>query len=129
MQQYCRRLLAADRRLKLRMIDYAVAAPYNYAGSQTVNQVNIYLPVILKMIQLIVNGQPQRIPLPDEAGTESSKRDDKILNITQLLEHMGLYGKRIAVERNGEIVPRSKFNQPMLVEGDRLEIVVAVGGG
>jgi sulfur carrier protein len=80
------------------------------------------------MIQLIVNGQPQRIPLPQEAGMES-KPDHKILNIAQLLEHMGLQGKRIAVERNGEIVPRSKFDQPMLSDGDRLEIVVAVGGG
>lgn len=88
----------------------------------------IYLP-ISKMIQLIVNGQPQHIPLPDEAETDSSKSENKILNITQLLEHMGLQGKRIAVERNGEIVPRSKFDQPMLGDGDRLEIVVAVGGG
>jgi sulfur carrier protein len=81
------------------------------------------------MIQLIVNGQPQRVPIPDEAGTESPQQDRNILNITQLLEHMGLQGKRIAVERNGEIVPRSKFDQPMLADGDRLEIVVAVGGG
>jgi sulfur carrier protein len=89
---------------------------------------HVHLP-ISKMIRLIVNGQPQRIPLPDEAGTDSSKPENKILNITQLLEHMGLHGKRIAVERNGEIVPRSKFDQPMLSDGDRLEIVVAVGGG
>ena len=81
------------------------------------------------MIQLIVNGQLQRIPIPDEAGTESPQRDHKALNIAQLLEHMGLQGKRIAVERNGEIVPRSKFDQPMLADGDQLEIVVAVGGG
>ncbi|ODT84285.1 MAG: thiamine biosynthesis protein ThiS [Nitrosomonadales bacterium SCN 54-20] len=51
------------------------------------------------------------------------------MNIRQLLEHMGLQGKRIAVERNGEIVPRSQFDQPMLASGDKLEIVVAVGGG
>jgi sulfur carrier protein len=81
------------------------------------------------MIQLIVNGQPQSVPIPDEAGTERSKPKNKVLNISQLLEHMGLQGKRIAVERNGEIVPRSKFDQPMLADGDRLEIVVAVGGG
>jgi sulfur carrier protein len=42
---------------------------------------------------------------------------------------MGLGGKRIALERNGEIVPRSQFDQQMLANGDRLEIVVAVGGG
>lgn len=78
------------------------------------------------MIQLIVNGQPQLIPSPRvEPGTP----DDATLNIRQLLEHMGLQGKRIAVERNGEIVPRSQFDQPLLANGDRLEIVVAVGGG
>ena len=40
-----------------------------------------------------------------------------------------LAGKRVAVERNGEIVPRSRFSQTALAGGDRLEIVVAVGGG
>ncbi|HWN30472.1 MAG TPA: sulfur carrier protein ThiS, partial [Burkholderiales bacterium] len=33
------------------------------------------------------------------------------------------------LEKNGEIVPRSRFNQEMLYDGDRLEIVIAVGGG
>ncbi len=51
------------------------------------------------------------------------------MTVTQLLEQMGLQGKRIAVERNGEIIPRSTFDQPVLADGDRLEIVVAVGGG
>jgi len=76
------------------------------------------------MIQLIVNGEPQVVPSPDSGTT-----NDPRLNIRQLLEHMGLQGKRIAVERNGEIVPRSQFDQPMLASGDKLEIVVAVGGG
>src|SRR6185312_12168412 len=81
-----------------------------------------------KMIQLIVNGQPQLVPSP-HSGTDSGTTNDARLNIRQLLEHMGLQGKRIAVERNGEIVPRSQFDQPMLANGDKLEIVVAVGGG
>ncbi|MDP1634046.1 MAG: sulfur carrier protein ThiS, partial [Gallionellaceae bacterium] len=38
-------------------------------------------------------------------------------------------GKRVALERNGEIVPRSQFASQQLAEGDRLEVVVAVGGG
>ena len=38
-------------------------------------------------------------------------------------------GKRIALERNGEIVPRSTFTAQHLADGDKLEIVVAVGGG
>jgi sulfur carrier protein len=50
-------------------------------------------------------------------------------NVMQLLEQLALKGKRIAVERNGEIVPRSRFEQEQLSDGDKLEIVVAVGGG
>ena len=45
------------------------------------------------------------------------------------MEEMGLTGKRIALERNGEIVPRSTFTTQYLADSDRLEIVVAVGGG
>jgi sulfur carrier protein len=37
--------------------------------------------------------------------------------------------KRVALERNGEIVPRGRLAEERLAEGDRLEIVVAVGGG
>jgi sulfur carrier protein len=50
-------------------------------------------------------------------------------NVAQLLEQLALKGKRIAVERNGEIVPRSRFDNEILSDGDKLEIVVAVGGG
>jgi sulfur carrier protein len=50
-------------------------------------------------------------------------------SVAALIEEMGLSGKRIALERNGEIVPRSSFTQRMLTDGDKLEIVVAVGGG
>jgi sulfur carrier protein len=42
---------------------------------------------------------------------------------------MQLGGKRIALECNGAIVPRGQFNQHLLTDGDKLEIVVAVGGG
>ena len=42
---------------------------------------------------------------------------------------MGLEGKRIAIERNGEIVPRTAFAETGLFTGDRLEIVGPVGGG
>lgn len=54
---------------------------------------------------------------------------DTSISVTALLEQMQLGGKRIALERNGEIVPRGQFTQQMLSDGDRLEIVVAVGGG
>ena len=49
--------------------------------------------------------------------------------VATLVATLGLTGKRIAVERNGEIVPRSQHDQTALADGDRLEIVVAVGGG
>ena len=49
--------------------------------------------------------------------------------VAQLLEVLALAGKRVAVERNGEIVPRSRHADTALAAGDRLEIVVAVGGG
>ena len=50
-------------------------------------------------------------------------------SVADLLTARGLAGKRVAVERNGAIVPRSLHAQTALVDGDRLEIVVAVGGG
>jgi len=67
------------------------------------------------VIQLSVNGQARRL----EPGA----------NIAQLLDVLELSGKRVAVERNGEIVPRGRYAATRLAEGDALEIVVAVGGG
>jgi sulfur carrier protein len=49
--------------------------------------------------------------------------------VADLVHSLGLQGKRIAVERNGEIVPRSRYPDTPLTHGDRLEIVGAVGGG
>lgn len=46
-----------------------------------------------------------------------------------LLEELDFAGKRIAVELNGEIVPKSEHHSTLLEQDDRLEIVVAVGGG
>lgn len=67
------------------------------------------------MIQITVNGASHSFEEP--------------LGVAGLLEKIGLVGKRIAVERNGEIVPRSQFAETLLADGDRLEVVVAVGGG
>ena len=47
----------------------------------------------------------------------------------ELVEALGYAGKRVAIERNGEIVPRSRHDEVALENGDKLEIVVAVGGG
>ena len=49
--------------------------------------------------------------------------------IAELLSERGLTTRRVAVERNGEIVPRSRHADVRIEAGDRLEVVVAVGGG
>ena len=67
------------------------------------------------MIQVTVNGKSHRFDQPVE--------------VTALLSTLNLVGKKVAVERNGEIVPRSAHASTLLVDGDQLEIVVAVGGG
>ncbi len=66
-------------------------------------------------MDLIINGEPQRLPEP--------------LTVAALLAERGLEGKRVAVERNGEIVAKSRHAETLLAAGDRIEIVVAVGGG
>ena len=51
------------------------------------------------------------------------------LTMAGLVAELDLVGKRLAIEKNGEIVPRSQFADVILQEGDKLEIVGAVGGG
>ena len=50
-------------------------------------------------------------------------------SIRSLIEHLELTGRRIAVEVNEEIVPRSEHESHQLAPGDRVEIVHAIGGG
>ncbi|HET8551117.1 MAG TPA: sulfur carrier protein ThiS [Gammaproteobacteria bacterium] len=51
------------------------------------------------------------------------------LTATQLVERLELTGRRIAMEVNGEIVPRSQYSQHTFRPDDRIEIVHAIGGG
>ena len=67
------------------------------------------------MIQVTVNGEAHRLQAP--------------LNVRELLDQLQMAGKKVAVERNGEIIPKGLHQQTMLQNGDALEIVVAVGGG
>jgi len=67
------------------------------------------------VITLRINGEPRPFPAT--------------LSIADLLATLELTGKRVAVEKNGEIVPKSQHAQVMADDGDSLEIVVAVGGG
>jgi len=49
--------------------------------------------------------------------------------LPELLRLQGLAERRFAVERNGAIVPKSQHAQTQLVDGDRIEVVHAIGGG
>lgn len=51
------------------------------------------------------------------------------LTCAGLIAALGLAGKRVALECNGEIVPRSELASREIANGDQIEIVVAVGGG
>lgn len=67
------------------------------------------------MLNLKINGEHRQFADP--------------LTVAGLIEALGYAGKRIAVEKNGEIVPKSQHASTPLASGDQLEIVVAVGGG
>lgn len=58
-----------------------------------------------------------------------SRHADSGTTVAQLLVQMDAAGRRVAVERNGEIVPKSRHADTVLADADRLEIVIAVGGG
>ena len=49
--------------------------------------------------------------------------------LAEYLETTSYDPKRIAVERNGEIVPKAQYGETLLKEGDTLEVVSFVGGG
>lgn len=66
------------------------------------------------MPQLSINGEPRVVAA---------------VTVADLLTELDLVGRRVAVERNGDIVPRSLHTQTPLADGDVLEMVVAVGGG
>ena len=67
------------------------------------------------MISVFINGAPHNF----ESAT----------SVADLIQKMELGSKRVALERNGEIVSRSQFTHQLLADGDHLEVVVAVGGG
>jgi thiamine biosynthesis protein ThiS len=67
------------------------------------------------MIMLTLNGEPHRAV----AGW----------SVADLVRELGLNPKKVAVERNLEIVPRSTLGDVLLADGDALEIVHFVGGG
>ncbi len=64
---------------------------------------------------LTLNGEPRTLPEP--------------LSVAGLLSRLGVEARKVAVERNLEIVPRSLYAETWLAAGDRLEIVHFIGGG
>ena len=65
-------------------------------------------------MRLTVNGEPQTLD---------------VSTIAALVSALSLDRRKVAVERNLEIVPRSLFAETALADGDRIEIVQFVGGG
>lgn len=66
-------------------------------------------------IDVVINGQPRTVP----AG----------ITVEGLIAELGFGGRRVAVERNREVVPRAQHATTTLAAGDRLEVVTFVGGG
>ncbi len=66
-------------------------------------------------MQVIINGESRDVP--------------EAITATQLIDLLELGGKRIAIESNQEIVPRSAFETHSFKPGDQIEIVQAIGGG
>ncbi len=66
-------------------------------------------------LAITVNGQSR--PLPNPA------------TLLAVLEEAGVAGRPIAVELEGEVVPRGQFGECLLTGGERIEIVTFVGGG
>lgn len=60
-------------------------------------------------------------------GTE--KNFQERISVANLLRELGLDERKIAVERNREIVPKTEFSSITLCEGDKIEIVHFIGGG
>lgn len=66
-------------------------------------------------MNITLNGKPQTL--------------QNVQTIADLISHLGYQDKRIAIERNGEIVPKSQHGIEAIADQDTIEIVVAVGGG
>jgi len=66
-------------------------------------------------MKIIINGEERNV--------------GDLTTVEQIVGDLGLDGRKVAVERNLEIVPKSQYNDIVLAEGDKLEIVHFIGGG
>ncbi len=67
------------------------------------------------MIEIQLNGEARQV----RSGS----------TVVELLESLGLAGKRLAIEYNQEILPKSLHGETLIQAADRIEIVHAIGGG
>ena len=72
-----------------------------------------------EVLTLLLNGENRQFEAPDRGS----------FSVTALLVELGLDTRKVAVERNEEIVPRSRYAETWLASGDQLEIVHFIGGG
>jgi thiamine biosynthesis protein ThiS len=70
---------------------------------------------ISEAARITLNGEPRALTLP--------------MSVAGLLRAIGLDTRKVAVERNEAIVPRSRYDETWLAAGDSLEIVHFIGGG
>ncbi|MBK1692505.1 thiamine biosynthesis protein ThiS [Ectothiorhodospira mobilis] len=92
--------------------------PFPWAMTRAMIYHSILIPFMAEktpMMELTVNGETHRVP--EETTAQ------------MLLERLELAGRRLAMEVNGELVPRSTFPEHRFAPGDRVEIVQAIGGG
>lgn len=73
------------------------------------------VPILGGMTGITVNGETRALP--------------EAMTVAGLLAELGLDGRKVAVERNEAIVPRSAYADTLLAPGDSLEIVHFIGGG
>jgi sulfur carrier protein len=69
----------------------------------------------VRLISIHVNGEARQVP--------------EGLTLASLVDWLQMPADRVAVERNLEIVPRNRWSETTITEGDRLEVVHFVGGG
>ena len=78
------------------------------------------------MLRPMSDGVPQALEIRLNGEPRTLETD---CTVALLVESMGLADRRIAVAVNREVIPRSQFSKRALAEGDRVEILKAVGGG
>ena len=66
-------------------------------------------------MQICINGETRAFAAP--------------MTVAELMVHLGVESRKVAIERNREIVPRSAHGNTQLRDGDRVEIVEFIGGG